>query len=131
MRTPSFAAFVPVEEPDYILFHRRNYSVQSITERVEQAGLTLLFSEGSMYVNGHIWKWLTIPSRRRWPGIRHVADATRMLTLGSIPYPVLLRLDRLLFLLGAGARQALVIARKPAASEKAGGLGTSPADSSE
>ena len=122
------AAFVPVEEPDYILFHRRNYSVQSITERVEQAGLTLLFSEGSMYVNGHIWKWLTIPSRRRWPGIRHVADATRMLTLGSIPYPVLLRLDRLLFLLGAGARQALVIARKPA---RAGGLGTSTADSSE
>jgi len=120
--------FVPVEEPDYILFHRRNYSVQSITERVEQAGLTLLFSEGSMYVNGHVWKWLTIPSRRRWPGIRHVVDAARMLSLGSIPYPVLLRLDRLLFSLGAGARQALVIARKPASVD---GLGKSAADSSE
>jgi len=111
------AVFVPIEEPDYILFHLRNYSLQSITERVAQAGFELLHSEGNLYVNGHIWKWLTIPSRRRWPGLRHVADALRVGTLGAVPYPWLRRLDRLLFLLGAGARQALVVARRPERAE--------------
>jgi SAM-dependent methyltransferase len=107
------ALFVPLEEPDYILFHRRNYSLQSITERVQQAGFEPLLSEGSMYVNGHVWKWLTIPSRRQWPGVRHLADALRVGTLGAIPYPVLRRLDHALFCLGLDARQALVIARRP------------------
>ena len=106
------AVFVPIEEPDYILFHLRNYSLQSITERVAQAGFEVLHSEGNLYVNGHVWKWLTIPSRRRWPGLRHVADALRVGTLGAVPYAWLRRLDRLLFLLGAGARQALVVARR-------------------
>jgi SAM-dependent methyltransferase len=107
------ALFVPLEEPDYILFHRRNYSLQSITERVAQAGFEPLLSEGSLYVNGHIWKWLTIPSRRQWPGVRHLADALRVCTLGAIPYPLLKRIDRALFHLGCDARQALVIARRP------------------
>jgi SAM-dependent methyltransferase len=106
------ALFVPIEEPDYILFHRRNYSLQSISERVEQAGFQLLHTEGNLFVNGHIWKLLTVPSRRRWPGLRHVADGLRMGSLGAIPYDWLKRLDRLLFLLGAGPRQALVIARR-------------------
>ena len=66
----TLAVFVPIEEPDYIMFHRRNYSLQSIAERVEQAGFVLRRVEGSMYVNGHIWKLLTIPSRRRWPSRR-------------------------------------------------------------
>jgi len=104
--------FVPIEEPDYILFHRRNYSLQSISERVEHAGFELLHTEGNLFVNGHVWKLLTVPSRRRWPGLRHVADGLRMVTLGAIPYGWLKRLDRLLFLLGAGPRQALVIARR-------------------
>jgi SAM-dependent methyltransferase len=111
------AVFVPIEEPDYILFHLRNYSLQSITERIAQAGFEVLHSEGNLYVNGHVWKWLTIPSRRRWPGLRHVADALRVCTLGAVPYAGLRRLDRLLFLLGAGARQALVVARRPEAAE--------------
>jgi len=118
------AVFVPIEEPDYILFHLRNYSLQSITERVAQAGFELLHSEGNLYVNGHIWKWLTIPSRRRWPGLRHVADALRVGTLGALPYVWLRRLDRVLFLLGAGARQALVVARRPEAAEDGAGSST-------
>lgn len=108
------ALFVPIEEPDYILFHRRSYSLQSIAERVELAGFDLLRCEGSMYVNGHVWKWLTIPSRRRWPGVRHVADGVRVVTLGALPYTWLARVDRLLFACGVGARQALVIATKRA-----------------
>jgi 2-polyprenyl-3-methyl-5-hydroxy-6-metoxy-1,4-benzoquinol methylase len=105
--------FVPIEEPDYILFHRRNYSLQSIAERVARAGFILRQVEGSMYVNGHIWKLLTIPSRRRWPLFGPVVDALRMLSLGILPYPVLRQLDRALFLLGVGPRQALVVAERP------------------
>lgn len=105
--------FVPIEEPDYILFHRRNYSLQSIAERVDKAGFILRQVEGSMYVNGHIWKLLTIPSRRGWPVLGPAVDALRMLTLGSLPYPLLRQLDHALFMLGVGPRQALVIAERP------------------
>jgi SAM-dependent methyltransferase len=107
------ALFVPIEEPDYILFHRRNYSLQSIAERVQQAGFELLFCEGSMYVNGHVWKLLTIPSRRRWPALGQFVDVLRNASLGAIPYPWLKRLDGALFRLGVGARQGLVVARRP------------------
>lgn len=109
----TLAVFVPIEEPDYILFHRRNYSLQSIAERVEQAGFELRRVEGSMYVNGHIWKLLTIPSRRRWPVFGPLVDALRMASLGALPYAALERLDRCLYRLGFGARQALVIAQRP------------------
>ena len=110
----TLAVFVPIEEPDYIMFHRRNYSLQSIAERVEQAGFRLLRVEGSMYVNGHVWKLLTIPSRRRWPVCGPLVDALRMATLGALPHAALERLDRGLYHLGFGARQALVIARREA-----------------
>lgn len=110
----TLAVFVPLEEPDYILFHLRNYSLQSISERVRSAGFELRHVEGSFYVNGHIWKILTIPSRRNWPVFKPLVDGLRMLTLGILPYPVLRLCDELLFRLGVGARQALVIAQKPA-----------------
>jgi SAM-dependent methyltransferase len=112
----TLAVFVPIEEPDYIMFHRRNYSLQSIAERVEQAGFELRRVEGSMYVNGHIWKLLTIPSRRRWPVCGPLVDALRMASLGVLPHAALERLDRCLYRLGLGARQALVIAQRPLAA---------------
>jgi SAM-dependent methyltransferase len=107
------AIFVPIEEPDYILFHRRNYSLQSIAERIAHAGFQPLLVEGSLYVNGHVWKLLTIPSRRQWPLMRHVADGFRVGTLGVLSYRAVRQLDQLLFRMGAGARQALIIARRP------------------
>lgn len=109
----TLAVFVPIEEPDYIMFHRRNYSLQSIAERVERAGFALRRVEGSMYVNGHVWKLLTIPSRRRWPVCGTLVDGLRMATLGALPPAALDRLDRCLYHLGFGARQALVIAQRP------------------
>jgi 2-polyprenyl-3-methyl-5-hydroxy-6-metoxy-1,4-benzoquinol methylase len=109
----TLVVFVPIEEPDYILFHRRNYSMQSIAERVEMAGFVLRRVEGSMYVNGHVWKLLTIPSRRRWPVCGPVVDALRMISLGALPYSTLERLDRWLYRMGFGARQALVVAERP------------------
>jgi SAM-dependent methyltransferase len=109
----TLVVFVPIEEPDYIMFHRRNYSLQSISERIEHAGFALRRAEGSMYVNGHIWKLLTIPSRRRWPVFGTLADALRMSCLGALPYPALARVDQSLFRLGFGARQALVVAERP------------------
>lgn len=107
--------FVPIEEPDYIPFHVRNYSLQTIVERVRHAGFEVERVEGSMAVNGHVWKVLTIPSRRQWPVMGSVADALRLSTLSAIPLPLLGRLDKLLFALGFGPRQALVVARRPAA----------------
>jgi SAM-dependent methyltransferase len=109
----TLAVFVPLEEPDYILFHLRNYSLQSITERVRLAGFEIVHTEGSLYVNGHLWKILTIPSRRNWPVLKHVVDALRMITLGILPYPCLRLFDKVLFHLGVDARQALVVAQKP------------------
>ena len=112
-RRGTLAVFVPIEEPDYNLLHRRAYSLQSIAERVERAGFELVHVEGSMYVNGGIWKLVTIPSRRRWPVVRYLASGTRLGTLSLVPYPILKACDRALFRLGFGARQALVIARRP------------------
>lgn len=108
----TLALFVPIEEPDYVSFHLRTYSLQSITERVLQAGFEVRHVEGSMFVNGHIWKLLTIPSRRRWPIVAPLTDAIRTLSLATLPYPALRATDALLYKLGFGARQALVIATR-------------------
>jgi len=105
-----FALFVPIEEPDYISFHLRSYSLQSISERVAQAGLRLLHVEGSLQVNGHIWKLLTIPSRRAWPLLGPLVDAFRLTLLSCLPYPLLRFMDSCLHRFGFGPRQALLIA---------------------
>lgn len=107
------AVFVPIEEPDYIRYHLRAYSLQSIHERVLQAGFDVMHTEGSMHVNGHVWKLITIPSRRRWPLLGPVVDAFRCGTLSLLPHSALCACDRLLDRLGVGPRQALVVARKP------------------
>jgi SAM-dependent methyltransferase len=109
--TGVLALFVPIEEPDYISFHLRAYSLQSIGERVRAAGFEILWLEGSMYVNGHVWKLLTIPSRRAWPVVGPIADAVRLGTLSLLGYRGLRAADTVLHYLGVGARQALVLAR--------------------
>ncbi len=106
------AVYVPIEEPDYIPFHIRNYSLQSITTKIASSGFTILHVEPSMFINGHIWKILTIPSRKNWPAFGKVVNFLRLLTLSLIPYPMVKFLDTLLYKLGFGARQALVVARK-------------------
>jgi SAM-dependent methyltransferase len=103
--------FVPIEEPDYISFHLRAYSLQSIAERVRSSGFEIEWLEGSMYVNGHVWKLLTIPSRRAWPVVGPIADALRLGTLSMLGYRGLRAADTVLHYLGVGARQALVLAR--------------------
>ncbi|HPH03638.1 MAG TPA: class I SAM-dependent methyltransferase [Spirochaetota bacterium] len=105
------AVFVPVEEPDYIQFHVRNYSVQGIGNLVARAGFEVVHHEGSMYVNGHLWKLITIPSRRHWPVIGQIVNGIRVVSLSLLPYPVLKLCDRFLYAIGVGARQACVIAR--------------------
>lgn len=107
------AIYVPIEEADYIPFHVRNYSVQSIATTVRNSGFELCHVEGSLQINGHLWKLLTIPSRRRWPIVGPAVDALRQATLSAIPYRMVRFLDRSLHLLGFGARQALVVARRP------------------
>ncbi len=104
--------FVPIEEPDYIRFHRRNYSLQSIVERVSQAGFEVTRAEGSMHVNGHVWKLLTIPSRRAWPLMGPAVDALRCTSLSLLPYRLIRATDAMMDALGFGARQALVVARR-------------------
>jgi len=104
--------FVPIEEPDYISFHLRNYSLQSIQEKVLNAGYEIEFCEGSMYINGHIWKLLTIPSRRNWPILGKVVDAIRLFTLSLIPFKLVKLFDLILEKLGFGPRQAVIIAKK-------------------
>ena len=104
--------FVPIEEPDYIPFHVRNYSMQSIVNLIRKVGFDLLFSEGSMHVNGHIWKVLTIPSRRQWPVMEKVVDAFRLATLSIPSYKMMRGMDAGLDKLGFGPRQALVLAQK-------------------
>lgn len=103
--------WVPIEEPDYIAFHLRAYSMQSIAERVRHSGFTPLVVEGSNHVNGHVWKLLTIPSRRAWPVVGPIVDALRLGSLSLLGYRGQRRADRVLHRLGVGPRQALVVAR--------------------
>lgn len=103
--------FVPIEEPDYIPFHLRAYSLQSIAERVRLCGFDVQWLEGSLHVNGHVWKLVTIPSRRGWPVLGPVVDAVRLGTLSLLGYRGVRAMDALLHRLGFGARQALVVAR--------------------
>ena len=48
---------------------------------------------------------------RGWPVLGPLVDGLRLLSLSALPYGVLRLLDRLLFRLGFGARQALLLAR--------------------
>lgn len=104
--------FAPVEEPGYIHFHVRNYSLGSLEKKVKESGLEIVFSEGSMNINGHIWKIITIPSRHNWPVLGKTVNSIRLFTLSLIPYTMVKILDKLLGMLGAGPRQAMIVARK-------------------
>jgi SAM-dependent methyltransferase len=110
----TLAVFVPIEEADYVSFHVRAYSLQSIVTRIRQAGFRIAHAEGSMYVNGHVWKLLTIPSRRHWPVAGPIVDALRLASLSALSYRGLRAADAVLYRLGFGARQALVIAHRAA-----------------
>ena len=105
--------FVPIEEPNYNPDHLRNYSLDSVTSMVRDELFEIQHSEGSMHVTGHIWKLITIPSRRRTPVLKPLIDGFRLVTLSAIPYPLQLLLDRGLEALGVGPRQAFIVARKP------------------
>jgi SAM-dependent methyltransferase len=103
--------FVPLEEPNYNPDHVREYTLESIGRRIEAAGMDVLYVEGSMCLNGHVWKVLTIPSRRRWPVLGPLVDALRGALLSLVPYELHVALDRILPRSGCEPRQALVVAR--------------------
>ena len=105
--------FVPIQEANYIPFHVRNYSMASFQDVVRNAGFDILFSEGSMHINGHIWKIISIPSRRQWPILKPIVDSIRLTTLSMIPYRLKRLLDSGLEKLGFGPRQGFVVATKP------------------
>ncbi len=105
-------AFVPVEPPDYSPIHLRIYSIQSLTERLMQTGFDILHSEGSMYAEGHAFRLISIPVRRRWPGMRYLAAAIRHVSLSAFPYPALFGIDRAMFRLGFPSCQAVVVAKR-------------------
>src|SRR5690606_37676381 len=107
-----FFLFVPIEKPGYNPDHVRTFSVESVTEKVREAGFEVLHSEGNNHMNGHIWKFITIPSRRRWPVLGDIATGIRLWTLAPIPYPAFKAGNHLLARLGAGPRQAFVVGRK-------------------
>jgi SAM-dependent methyltransferase len=104
--------FVPIEEKNYNPDHVRNYSLDTVEQLVRQTGFDVELGEGSNHVNGHIWKVLTIPSRRRWPVLKPIVDALRLATLSAIPYRLQRILDNILGFIGAGPRQAMIVARK-------------------
>ena len=66
-----------------------------------------------MQINGHLWKLLTIPSRRNWPVLGTLVDALRMVSLSAIPLPLMRRIDRYLADSGLEARQAMAVVRRP------------------
>lgn len=107
-------AFVPVEEPGYNPDHVRVYTVASFAETVRAAGFEVLHAEGDMQMNGHVWKLLTWPSRRRLPVLGALSNGLRLWSMAPIPYRLFRWLDRTLARLGVGPRQAFVVARRPA-----------------
>ena len=104
-----FFLFVPIEEPHYNPDHLRSYSVDSIRALVTDAGFEVRSLEESMHINGHIWKTITIPSRRRWPVLKGLVDAVRLVTLSALTYPGQRILDKGLAKLGVGPRQAFLV----------------------
>lgn len=111
-----FLLFVPIEEPGYNFDHVHCYSPRRVAQRVRAAGFDVVFQENSMNVNGHVWKAITIPSRRRYRVLGPVVDALRLTTLSMLPYRLVRGLDRTLDAAGFGPRQSFVIARRPAES---------------
>lgn len=104
--------FAPIEEPGYIHFHVRNYSIETLSQKVKDCGFDIVFCEGSMNINGHIWKIITIPSRHNWPVLGKTVDSIRLFTLSLIPYKMVKILDSVFGVLGAGPRQAMIVAKK-------------------
>jgi SAM-dependent methyltransferase len=104
--------FVPIEEPGYNPDHVRVYSLGSVSRVVAAAGFEVLHCEGSLSTNGHVWKVLTIPCRRRWPVLGPIADSFHYAALSMLPYEGHRFFDRVLARAGIEPRQALVIARK-------------------
>jgi SAM-dependent methyltransferase len=109
----SVALFVPIEAPGYNPDHVRVYSLESLRSLVESTGLVIMHAEGSMHLNGHVWKWLTLPSRRRWPVLGPLVNTLRLVSQAIIPYPLTRRLERWAERAGLEPRQALVVARAP------------------
>ncbi|MBN1611048.1 MAG: class I SAM-dependent methyltransferase [Polyangiaceae bacterium] len=107
------AVFVPIETPGYNPDHVRVYSLESLCALVESVGLQIVHTEGSMHLNGHVWKWLTLPSRKRWPVLGPLVNTLRLLSQAVIPYPLTRTLERWAARAGLGPRQALVVARAP------------------
>jgi 2-polyprenyl-3-methyl-5-hydroxy-6-metoxy-1,4-benzoquinol methylase len=104
--------FVPIEESGYNPDHVRVYTVSSIAKLVETAGFEVLKAEGSLNTNGHVWKLLTVPCRRRRPILGPIADSFHFAALSMLPYEGHRFFDPLLDRAGFGPRQALVVARK-------------------
>jgi SAM-dependent methyltransferase len=107
------AVFVPIEAPGYNPDHVRVYTLGSLRSLVEGSGLQIAHAEGSMHLNGHVWKWLTLPSRRRWPVLGPFVNTLRMLSQTVIPYPLTRKLEGWAARVGLEPRQALVVARAP------------------
>ena len=105
--------FVPIEEPGYNPDHVRTYTLASIAQLATATGLRLLVAEGSLHLNGHLWRLITVPSRRRWPVLGPLTNTLRLSVLALIPYRAMRWLEPRVAALGLEPRQALVVARKP------------------
>jgi len=110
------AVFVPVEAPGYNPDHVRVYSLSSLGDLLNSCGLSVVHAEGSMHLNGHLWKWLTVPSRRRWPVLGPLVNTLRLMSQAMIPYSLTRKLERWGERAGLRPRQAFVMARAPAQS---------------
>ena len=107
-----FFLFVPIEPEDYNPIHVRHYCTACVTERVREAGLEVLCSEGSMYYHS-LWAVATIPCRREWPVLGPLAHYARLWTHAFLPHEALRTIDGALKWSGFPPRQALVVAHKP------------------
>ncbi len=105
--------FVPIEEPGYNPDHVRTYTLASIARLATDTGLRLLLAEGSLHLNGHLWKLITIPSRRRWPVLGPITNTLRLSVLALIPYRAMRWLEPCVAALGLEPRQAFVVVHRP------------------
>jgi SAM-dependent methyltransferase len=108
--------FLPVEEPGYNPDHVRVYDVGASVELLNRAGLRVIYAEGGLHLNGHLWKVLSYPSRRRWPVLGDVVNTLRLASQAIIPYPATRHIERLAASLGCGPRQAFVIGKRVAST---------------
>jgi SAM-dependent methyltransferase len=105
------AVFVPIEAEGYDPKHVRTYTVNSLAQRMQKAGLRVVHAEANYHIRSGPLKWLDHPARHSWPFLKSL-EGIRDVALTLVPYPTTRGIEELLQFAGVGGTQAMVIGKR-------------------